>query len=44
VVRGERDVLLIRSADDALRVRFNTFGDALAAAALGNHLKRRRPL
>jgi hypothetical protein len=39
--RVHRDVLLVRSADDALRLRFNTYGDALEAAALASHLKQR---
>jgi hypothetical protein len=39
--RVHRDLLLIRSADDGLRLRFNTYGDALAAAALAAHLKKR---
>jgi len=42
--RVHRDLLLIRSADDALRLRFNTYGDAMEAAALASHLKRRGPL
>jgi len=42
--RVHRDLLLIRSADDGLRLRFNTYGDALAAALLAAHLKKRRPL
>jgi len=40
-VRVQRDVLLVRSVDDGLRLRFNTFGDAMAAAALSAHLKKR---
>ena len=39
--RVHRDVLLIRSADDGLRLRFNTYGDAMEAAALAAHLKKR---
>jgi hypothetical protein len=39
--RVHRDVLIVRSADDALRLRFNTYGDTLEAAALASHLKRR---
>ncbi len=39
--RIQRDLLLVRSADDGLRLRFNTFGDAMAAAALAAHLKKR---
>ena len=41
VARVHRDLLLVRSADDGLRFRFNTFGDALTAAALAKHLKTR---
>ena len=39
--RLHRDVFLIRSADHGLRLRFNTYGDALEAAALASHLKQR---
>ena len=39
--RVQRDLLLIRSADNALRLRFNTYGDAMEAAALASHLKQR---
>ena len=37
----QRDVLLIRSAEDGARFRFNTYGDAIAAAALAKRLKKR---
>jgi hypothetical protein len=39
--RLQRDVLLIRSADDALRLRFNTFGEAMEAVALAAYLSKR---
>jgi hypothetical protein len=39
-VRADRDLLLVRTAEDALRLRFNTYGDALCAAALARRLKR----
>lgn len=42
VVRADRDLLLVRSAEDAVRFRFNTFGDALAAAALARYLRPKR--
>lgn len=41
VASAERDLLLIRSAEDGLRFRFNTFGDAMTAAALATRLKKR---
>ena len=40
VASTDRDVLLIRSPDDGVRFRFNTFGDAMTAAALARRLKR----
>ena len=40
VAAADRDLLLIRSTDDARRFRFNTYTDALEAAALARHLKR----
>jgi len=36
-----RDVLLVRSAEEGVRFRFNTFGDAMAAAALARRLTKR---
>jgi hypothetical protein len=41
VAQAERDVLLVRSAEDGLRFRFNTYTDALAATALARHLRRK---
>jgi hypothetical protein len=40
VASTDRDVLFIRSSDDGLRFRFNTFADAMTAAALARRLKR----
>jgi hypothetical protein len=44
VAQVQRDLLLVRSADDGMRLRFNTYGDAMEAAALASHLRTRRPL
>jgi hypothetical protein len=41
VASTDRDLLLIRSTEDAVRFRFNTFTDALTAAALARRLKKR---
>jgi hypothetical protein len=40
VASADRDVLLIRSSEDGVRLRFNTFGDAMTAAALARRLTR----
>jgi hypothetical protein len=44
VAQLQRDVLLVRSSEDGIRLRFNTYGDAMEAAALASHLRTRRPL
>jgi hypothetical protein len=41
VAQMDRDVLLVRSAEDARRFRFNSYTDALCAAALARHLKKK---
>lgn len=41
IASSDRDVFLIRAADDGVRFRFNTFGDAMAAAALAKRLRKR---
>ena len=41
VGQSDRDLWLVRSAEDARRFRFNSFTDAICAAALARHLKNR---